>query len=58
MSNAKYNYTLHLLNLGCNNIGDQGIDYLANWLAKGSALKTLILCKNIITDHGARYYDF
>lgn len=56
MSNAKYNNTLHLLDLGCNNIGDHGMDHLANWIAKRPALKTLILHRNIITDHGARYY--
>lgn len=55
MSNAKHNDSLHLLDLGCNNIGDHGIDHISAWLTKRPALKTLILCKNIITDHGARY---
>ncbi|XP_043256279.1 leucine-rich repeat-containing protein 34-like [Colletes gigas] len=58
MSNAIYNNTLHLLDLGCNNVGDHGIIYLANWLTKRPALKILILCRNIITDHGAREFSF
>ncbi|XP_035741061.1 leucine-rich repeat-containing protein 34-like isoform X2 [Vespa mandarinia] len=52
--NAQYNYTLHFLDLACNNIGDYGMHHLANWLIKSSALCGLILSKNIITDHGAR----
>ncbi|XP_076631810.1 uncharacterized protein LOC143346957 [Colletes latitarsis] len=58
MSNAKYNNTLHLLDLGCNNVGDHGVTYLANWLTKRPALKILILCRNIITNHGARELSF
>nr|XP_031830943.1 uncharacterized protein LOC116426299 [Nomia melanderi] len=58
MSNAIFNNTLLLLDLGCNNIGDHGVDHLAKWLAKRPKLKNLILCKNIITDHGARILSF
>nr|XP_050861928.1 leucine-rich repeat-containing protein 34-like [Vespula vulgaris] len=54
MINAQYNHTLHFLDLACNNIGDHGMHHLANWLIKTSALRGLILSKNIITDHGAR----
>ncbi|KZC11388.1 Leucine-rich repeat-containing protein 34, partial [Dufourea novaeangliae] len=54
MSNAIQNNTLHLLDLGCNNIGDHGVGQLAKWLTKRPALKSLILCRNIITDYGAR----
>ncbi|CAL7942400.1 unnamed protein product [Xylocopa violacea] len=58
MRNAKYNNWLHLLDLGCNNIGDHGIDHICAWLVKRPALKTLILHRNIITDHGARSLSF
>ena len=54
ISNAKYNNTLYLLDLGNNNIGDHGVEHITSWLIKRPALKTLILCRNIITDHGAR----
>ncbi|XP_076757286.1 uncharacterized protein LOC143427239 [Xylocopa sonorina] len=58
MRNAKCNNWLHLLDLGCNNIGDHGIDHICAWLIKRPALKTLILHRNIITDHGARSLSF
>ncbi|XP_076300796.1 uncharacterized protein LOC143218980 [Lasioglossum baleicum] len=58
MSNAIYNNTLHLLNLGCNNIGDHGVDHLAKWLEKRPQLRVLILCSNIITNHGARSLSY
>ena len=58
MSNAKYNGTLHLLDLGCNNIGDHGVEQLASWLSERPALKTLVLCRNIITNHGARELSY
>lgn len=55
MLNGYYNCTLQTLNLGSNNIGDHGIFHLAKWLIKRPALKALILCRNNITDNGARY---
>lgn len=58
MSNAKYNNTLYLLDLGSNNIGDHGVEFITNWLVKRPVLKTLILCRNIITNHGARSLSF
>lgn len=54
MSNAASNKSLHLLDLGCNNIGDHGADRISEWLIKRPALKVLVLSRNIITDHGAR----
>ncbi|XP_076397601.1 ribonuclease inhibitor isoform X2 [Megachile rotundata] len=58
MSNAKYNNTLYLLDLGSNNIGDHGVEFITNWLVKRPVLKTLILRRNIITNHGARSLSF
>ncbi|XP_006607534.1 uncharacterized protein LOC102675572 isoform X2 [Apis dorsata] len=58
MFNTKYNNSLHILDLGCNNIGDYGIDHISKWLVRKPALKTLILCRNIITDHGARSLSY
>ncbi|XP_017791103.1 PREDICTED: leucine-rich repeat-containing protein 34-like [Habropoda laboriosa] len=58
MFNAIHNNSLHLLDLGCNNIGDHGINHIAKWLVEKPPLKTLILCRNIITDHGARSLSF
>ncbi|XP_034943748.1 leucine-rich repeat-containing protein 34-like [Chelonus insularis] len=55
---GKYNKTLHLLDLGCNNIGDHGIKYLCNWLHQRPILAGIILCHNIITNDGARELSF
>ncbi|XP_044579869.1 leucine-rich repeat-containing protein 34-like [Cotesia glomerata] len=55
---AKFNKTLQLIDLGCNNIGDHGLESICNWICENPALSGLILSHNIITDTGARALSF
>ena len=52
---AKYNKTLHLLDLNENNIGDHGVEKFSNWFTEKPALRGLLLSHNIVTNNGARY---
>ncbi|XP_043289014.1 leucine-rich repeat-containing protein 74A-like [Venturia canescens] len=51
---GKLNRTLLLLDLSGNNIGDFGVEFIAEWLAKKPAISRLVLAHNIITSAGAR----
>ncbi|CAD6237089.1 GSCOCG00002134001-RA-CDS [Cotesia congregata] len=55
---AQFNKTLQLIDLGCNNIGDHGLESICNWIRGKPALSGLILSHNIITDIGARALSF
>lgn len=53
---AKYNKTLHLLDLNENNIGDYGVEKISDWFTEKPALRGLSLSHNIVTNNGARYF--
>ncbi|XP_024943228.1 uncharacterized protein LOC107270067 isoform X2 [Cephus cinctus] len=55
---AQHNNTLHLLDLSRNNIGDHGMEKIADWLKTRPALQGLLLAHNIITSTGARALSF
>lgn len=51
---SKYNETLKVLDLSCNNIGDHGAEFLTEWLKMRTSLQFLLLGKNIITNIGIK----
>ncbi|XP_033210485.1 uncharacterized protein LOC117168790 isoform X2 [Belonocnema kinseyi] len=57
LTDAKYNKTLHLLDLNENNIGDYGVEIFSDWFTEKPALRGLLLSHNIVTNNGARMLD-
>ncbi|XP_056629845.1 leucine-rich repeat-containing protein 34-like [Diorhabda sublineata] len=54
LSGLLVNKTLQILDLGCNRIGDLGVEMIAVWLKSRPALRALNICANNIRDSGAR----